>query len=410
MSWKRLLAVAALATLPATGASATGAGGLLAGLNSGQGESASAQTPVQLAQFSIQFGASDQTIRRSLRRDGYTDIEITYKGLTKARAEACRDGIRYRVITSTGGRVRARTKIGECRPKIDIEEARRVLQGAGYRRIDLSEQGGVPYVAIACKGPRKYRVYVNEYGELNEDRRLGPCREALQPADVSAKLSEEGYDRITFTDRSLPRYVAEACQNGRKYELIINRRGGVRRRNSIGRCAQPIRGSELPAVIAKLGFDRIEVFDDKLPRYTAEGCRGGERIDLVLNRFGDVVRQRKVGTCPPPMDEAQLVKLLADNGYTSPNITDRRNEQYIVEACEARDKVRIQFTLYGEVLDKRRIDTCYSPRLSEIADRVAGRGETKIFVEFCNRRNRRIRMELDEMGNPLGRERIGRCR
>ena len=40
---------------------------------------------VRLAQLRLDFGVSDATVMRSLRRDGYTEIDIFYRGMSEKR-------------------------------------------------------------------------------------------------------------------------------------------------------------------------------------------------------------------------------------------------------------------------------------------------------------------------------------
>ena len=60
------------------------------------------------AQLKLPFGMSSRKVRRLLGQDGYKDIVITYIGIIDAKADACRNGIRYRINqrrNRTNGRI-----------------------------------------------------------------------------------------------------------------------------------------------------------------------------------------------------------------------------------------------------------------------------------------------------------------
>lgn len=53
---------------------------------------------------------------------------------------------------------------------------------------------------------------------------------------VRKQLRRRGYQRIRLTDRRLPVYRAKACKHGKRFNVRINRFGGIISRNRIGRC------------------------------------------------------------------------------------------------------------------------------------------------------------------------------
>lgn len=53
---------------------------------------------------------------------------------------------------------------------------------------------------------------------------------------IRKKLRHRGYHRIRFVDRYLPVYKARVCKRGQRYKLRINRWGEVVRRKRIGYC------------------------------------------------------------------------------------------------------------------------------------------------------------------------------
>jgi len=363
------------------------------------------------AQFSIQFGASDSKIRRNLRRAGYTEIQITGRQLARATAEACKAGVRYRIQIRSSGAIRRANEIGRCQQIITIEQAERILEQDGYKRINITENGNIPYIAIACREGERIRIRMNKFGEITGRRTLGECQRALRPDDIRAKLREDGYDRIRFTDRQLPRYIAEACRNGRHLELTINRRGVIRNRKRIGRCDPPIRARDIAELLGERGLDRIEVIKDRPPRYVVEACREQKRVEVTLGKYGKILREYRIGSCRPPLTRADLLVEMRKSGYRKVKFNTIPGSDYETEACRERKRVLTRWTNYGEAINERERGRCVSPRLEDITGRFSDRGlkKVRLYVEGC-RRGRKIRILIDEFtGDRLGRERVGRC-
>lgn len=366
---------------------------------------------VTKAQFTLQLGASDSKIRRNLRNQGYTEIEITGRQLARAIAEACKDGVRYRLQIRSSGRIRRTTEIGQCKRIVSIDEAERILEKDGYKRINITENGNIPYIAIACRDGEKIRLRMNKFGEITGRRDLGECRTALQPDDIRAKLRDDGYDRIRFTDRQLPRYVAEACRNGRQFELTINRRGRVRNSKRIGRCDPPMTAAKLPAALEARGLDRIEVIDKTPPRFVVEACRSLKRVEITIGRYGRILQEYNIGRCLPPLTRADLLVEMRKNGYRKVKFNTIPGSNYETEACRERKRLVTRWTQYGEVISERDRGPCQSPRLESIVDRFEDRGlkNVEMMIEGC-RRGRKIRITIDPFtGDRLERTRVGRC-
>jgi len=363
------------------------------------------------AQFTIQLGASDRKIRRNLRAEGYTEIEITGRQLARATAEACKDGIRYRLQIRSSGRIRRANEIGRCKQVITIEQAERILEEDGFKRINVTENGDIPYIAIACKNNERIRLRMNKFGEITGQRNLGECQRALRPDDIRAKLREDGYNRIVFTDRQLPRYVAEACRNNRKFELVMNRRGRIRDQKRIGRCEPPIKSGDIQELMTERGLDRIEIVDETPPRFVVEACRGLKRVEITLGKYGKILREYNVGRCPPALTRADLLVEMRKNGYRKIRFNTIPGKNYETEACRNRKRFVTRWSQYGEVTKERNRGSCVSPRLEDIVSRFTDRGlkDVTIMIEGC-RRGRKIRMTLDEFtGDRLERNRVGRC-
>ncbi len=361
------------------------------------------------AQFTIQFGASDAAIKRSLIAKGFTEPKILKRSFKKIRVQACKDGKRYTLRLNPAGRIRNSQEIGNCRKVVSMEQAAAMLERRGFRRVEIERQAE-GYVAVVCQDGERFRLQINRFGDVSNRQYVGFCRQGLAPKDIAALLRKQGYNRIKFTDDKLPRYVAEACRANSRVELLLSYRGRIRNEQRIGTCAPPIDPDDLPQILAKRGFNRVEVIDDKLPRYIVEACRGTDRFELALNRFGEITDRFELDRCPPPITREQLANALLKQGYTRTSIQTADDGGYDVRSCTEGRRSRIFISKFGVVLDRRDLSPCKAPSLDAITDRLGKRGLSKVeyFVEGC-RRGRRIRIQLNDFGEPIGRERIGPC-
>jgi hypothetical protein len=408
-SFRVLLATFALSAIYATQAFAQSA--LMSGI-------AKPHEPQLLpVQFKLPFGMSAKKVRRILQNDGYEEIEITYLGILDAKADACRRGTRYRVKLRADGSYEYRNEIGKCRAVIKADDVRGLIRREGFRRIDIQDDGKVPYIATACRNDQRYSIEVSEFGDVVVKDRIGRCeneQNTISAQDLRRALRKDGYDRIKFTDRTPRRFIVEACQGSSRMRLEINRRGRLRDRERIGRCAETIRPRDLTAILAKAGYDRIDLVDQIPPIYLAEGCRGNNRMRIRINTWGETVFEKKIGDCAPPATVASLTEQLEKNVKNFRGISVREGKQYpfIADVCDDGQRRELYFSRYGEFVGKKDTGRCISERVADIVERLRNRGfrDVKIYVEGCRQRNgRQIRFELDEYGNRIKREWVGRC-
>ena len=114
---------------------------------------------------SLNAPAEAQDLINALRQQGYSQIKITKQTFSKVNFEACQDGIRYQVKMTSVGRVRSKTKIGECRrPGLSVEQVRRRLREEGYNRIKFTDSELPRYVAEACRRDRRSMTAVDPKG------------------------------------------------------------------------------------------------------------------------------------------------------------------------------------------------------------------------------------------------------
>ncbi len=351
-----------------------------------------------------------QDLIEALRQQGYSQIKITKQTFSRINFEACQDGVRYQVKMRSTGRVRSKTKVGECRRAISEARATKILRDRGFRRIDIQtvERG---FAGRACREGERFEVFVNRFGELRQPRAIGPCRrQALNVDQVRRKLRDEGYNRIKFTDRELPRYVAEACRRDRRVELVLSRRGKIREERRIGRCQPPIDPRNIARVLRDQGYDRIKVIDNQLPRYAAEACRRDDRMEIVLNRYGVIRDELRIGACKSALSPRQFLKVLRERGYSRIRYRGQDGPDFLVRACFKTKRYRARFSQYGEVLTRREAGSCVTPTLDSLAERFAKRGVERLsfYVEGC-RKGVLYRTQIDAFGDPVARKRMGKC-
>jgi len=372
---------------------------------------------INKVQFKLPFGMSSKRVRETLRRDGYDEIEITKLGVLSAIAEACRQGKRYRLKVRVDGRYDGRNEIGRCRKTIASSDIEALLSKEGFRRLDIQNDGRLPYSATGCRQGERYNLSISEYGDVKVGQRIGRCRVArdrLSPRDLRQALRKDGYNRIKFTDRSDRRFVVEACNDrNRRIRLTINRRGRIRDRERIGRCPARIKPDDVAVMLTRDGFNRVEVVDSKPPRYRAEACNPSNvRVRVLISPWGEMVNQRKIGQCSPPTSVANLTEQLRTNDkFKGVSVRAGKRHPFVATLCDSGKRREVYFSRWGEQQGGKDLGPCRSKRLSTIIEDLRDDGvrRAQIFIEGCRRNGRRVRYSYDAYGNRTGRERIGRC-
>lgn len=361
------------------------------------------------AGLNIQIGISKGDIIRTLQKNGYSQIQVHDRGFKTGKAYACKDGLKYDVKVDVKGRIKGVVKIGSCRNQVNETQIRRNLEANGFTRIVIDEQNR-NYIAIACKGTQRTRLIISQQGQLLQRKNIGNCQEVLVPSDVRQVLRDRGYNRISFTDRQLPRYVAEACLQNRKIELVINRFGKIAQEKRIGRCNPPIDPQNLVNVMRDKGYNRVSVITGQPPRYQVEACAQNTRFEVSLDRFGAITERVRIGQCRNEVNKKEIVQLLRDEGFTRININQRKNGNYRIFACYQGYEKRINLSQYGELLEENDGNACKVRSINEVREDLSKNGfrGTKFYAEGCTNGNK-VRITLNQFGDRIGRERIGSC-
>lgn len=362
--------------------------------------------------FEFMMGISDGMVHRIASANGYTDIRIEKRKLTKTRLHACKDGIKYQLEVTLEGKLKNRGQIGRCRNRIDAVEARRILRQSGFKQIDLTgREGG--FDAVACRRDRRMRLSMNVFGEIQNEVVIGRCGGALSQADVADILHQRGYSKVRVDAQRLlgQRFSAKACRGQSKVALVVGPRGRILEERQTGACAPAIHPATIPALLVQKGFSRIEVIDRKLPRYVARACEGNRHLEISMNRYGRIVDERPIGRCDQPLTIEELKARLRASGYDFVQVTKPKRDYFAAKVCEEGKLYYLRISIFGETVNQENLGECPSQTVSEILKRVEKRGITSaaIFVEGC-RGKKLMRFELDRYGAIKKRWNIGRCR
>lgn len=357
----------------------------------------------------FELGVSDGLIFRVLTQNGFNEIKITKRRMTKARAEACKGGKKFDVEIGFDGRIRRANEIGSCRRAIDIGIAEQFLHKKGFRGIQINP-GGNGFLAVACRGPHRMRLSLNQFGDIKSEKKLGRCGHALSNHDIAAQLRASGFSRIRVNRGQRGGFSAIACRGDRQIELRLNNNGAITGERRTGRCDPPIHPAGIPNLLARYGFSRVDVIDRQLPRYVAHACRGQERVAVSMDRYGEIVDENRIGRCDPPLTSAQLEAKLRDVGYGKVRVIDRTNSGFIAEVCEDRRLIELTLTVYGETISEKELGRCESRRVGGVLKSLEKRGMSnpRMFVVGC-RKGMKVWLELDRYGSVASSTVKGRC-
>lgn len=358
----------------------------------------------------IRLGGSDAEVQARLLSMGYDRLSIAGRGLSSTTYHACQGTDRVEFKVYWDGRLGGRKRIGGCRTIMGQQQIANMLARSGYERVSV-EASGRGFAATACRQGDRVELQITPQGDIRNERVTGRCRGGeLSIADIRESLRREGYDRIEFTDRELPRYVALACTGNRRFELTMNRRGQITNRQPAGNCAAPIDPYDLPRILAERGYDRVAVVDDRLPRYMVHACKGASKLEVTVDRFGEIAHELRIGQCNQALSRRQVEQSLEAQGFTRIRVTDNGRDGFTAVVCQNNERSELVLTRYGEVTRRVDLGRCSSPSIREVVSSLAGQGMNNVAIsaEACVR-GRKLRIDLNEFGEELGRRRIGNC-
>jgi hypothetical protein len=400
-----LLAMMAVAgSAPAVGAAFAPAGS--------SAKTSQSQPSYRLAQLKLNFGLTQDDARRLLFESGYLDIQITRTSFKNVRAQACLNGIRYEVkVRRLSGRVIRGNQIGKCRRSYDAQEIAARLKKQGLDKISVSRAGRERFVANACDLEQRVRLDINRYGEVLQRSITGRCQRGPNIVEIKRQLKDDGFTRVQVVEKNPRRLIVEACFSGDKVRLRLAADGRIRQQDIIGTCQRPIRPQNIAQALNRLGYNRVTVIDDQLPVYKAQACRQNSLMRVRLNRYGEVISASRLGPCSPPLTRQQVVEMLQRRGANRVDILSSNSRGFRATACYRLERRQYRIDPYGAILDRQTVGRCeQAPRLNSVLKdfRSQGMRDVRILVEGC-RNGRRLQIELNQFGDEINRERIGRC-
>jgi hypothetical protein len=363
-----------------------------------------------LAQFTGDF----ENAKYKLGQKGFYQIDLVGQGFTKFHVEACQNGARYWFKSDHKGNINQQRRIGTCQPAqnaalLSKDRIRQLLKSYGFERVKIEQVANIN-VAVACIGNDRFRVQVDQRGQVVDRRQIGNCRNGITTKDIRASLKRDGYDKIRFTNKKPPVYVVEACHSQRKYRFELNERGDTLSRKSIGNCRNQLEPRNITQFLEKFGFTRVNVLNDRPPNFIVEVCEKRKRLELTLNQFGDITDRYGIGNCEQKISARQLIRNMRDQGYLRISIKRKTNRGYVAQACYSGQLYRIEYDRYGKQQDERQLSPCPSWSIKQVNEQLAQRKfkNPVMYVEGC-KSGKRIRFKLNEFGDRSDRQIVGNC-
>jgi len=236
-----------------------------------------------------QRGPNIAEIRKQLRRDGFTKIQLVNKNQGRLVAEACFEGDKYKLRLAANGRIQRRTIIGSCARPIGPRNIAKRLRELGYRQIKVIDNQLPVYQAEACRQNSMLRIRMNRFGEVISTSRLGQCSPPLTRQQVVKMLQKRGANRIEITSSNNRGFQATACYRLEKREYRIDPYGAILDRKVVGRCPQAPRLNSVLKDFRSRGIRNLRII--------VEGCRDGRRLQIELNQYGDEINRQRIGLC-----------------------------------------------------------------------------------------------------------------
>lgn len=207
--------------------------------------------------------------------------------------------------------------------------------------------------------------------------------------------------------------LTHACRNNQRLELLLTRRGEVRRERGLGRCASPLNPAQLEAHLANNGYKNIYVFDRQLPGYGAEACQNRQLYDLKINKFGEVKSRTALGRCAPPaLSEQDTRSRLQQAGYKRIELAALGGQRggFNAKACLDGRTQGFYVTPFGELNNAKDLGACRSHSVLDVKKRLYSRGVrgANFYSEGCFR-GTKFRFHFDEYGDRIKREKVGSC-
>lgn len=366
------------------------------------------------SQTLVQFTGDFENAKFKLGQKGFYQIDLVGQGFTKFHVEACQNGSRYWFKSDHKGNINQQRRIGTCQPPrnaalLTKKRIRQILNSNGFENIRIEQVADIN-VAVACSGNDRFRLQIDQRGQIVDRRQIGNCRNAITTEDIRASLKRDGYNKIRFTNKTPPVYIVEACQSQRKYRFEVSQRGETLSRRLIGNCRNRLAPRDITRFLETFGFTRVNILNDRPPQYIVEVCEKQKRLELTLNQFGDITDRYGIGNCEDKINARQLVRNMRDQGYLRISVKRETNRGYVAQACSSGQLYRIEYNLYGKQQGERQLGPCPSWSIKQVQEQLVQRQfeNLDIYVEGC-KSGKRIRFKLNEFGDRSDRQVVGNC-
>ena len=259
------------------------------------------------------------------------------------------------------------------------------LISEGFQNPQFQGRRLFGYVVRACRDGKLYRLSFNPLTVEKRRRVVGSCSDGpvggssgLQLSEIRRLLRDEGYYRIRFTDRELPRYAATACQDGNVYDLTVNRRGRVTRRERTGQCRQGGKSSinlaEIRQRLRALGFYRIRPISRDNPPTRIEACKADRLYSIGLSRDGEIESRSYKSRCTNAevLAASELRKRLQARSYYRIRLVRERTSNVVFDACRLGRRFRLQMAKSGQILSRSSVGWCRlgRERVPDVSSRI----------------------------------------
>ncbi|MEL6785106.1 MAG: hypothetical protein AAFO61_11825 [Pseudomonadota bacterium] len=232
-----------------------------------------------------QAGPTENELRRALRRQGYSRIQITDAQLPGLTAEACSNNERLRLTMNRRGNVRRERVIGDCRNAIRAADIPSQLQKAGYDRVRLLRDNRAPYLAEACKGRDLMELTINRFGETRKEERVGRCAVAVTKQQVIDKLKTGNYTNISVekNDRG---WAGTFCKGTQKFVRQVDPYNELISDRVVGQC-------KVYTVLEVL--QTLEKRGAKNTSFAVTGCFKNNEYRWSFDRLGNRTGRERTG-------------------------------------------------------------------------------------------------------------------
>lgn len=208
-----------------------------------------------------------------------------------------------------------------------IAKITELLETRGYRDVIFTDRILPRYKAEACFGSEKFELKLNWWGDVVNRTKIGNCAGGGSTVGAEANqeiryiLRSKGFSRIRFINPDPPKIIVEACREGARLKLELDRFGTTKNTEELGDCyafdedKTPVNPSlpgvlkleEVEDILASQGFSDIRFTDKTLPRFVAEACRGGNKFKLTINRYAEITDRTVIGGCKSADEEGEDV-------------------------------------------------------------------------------------------------------